>query len=105
MSMDIDGDTPSPKRRRTSSHGSAYSSRNSSPDATVPNHTSSRASPRQGTHELPLRRASLSRLPSGEGTNRRYSTSRSRENSPDAARSSDGAAGRQRYRERSSERN
>src|SRR2546423_10501865 len=78
--MDVDADTPSPKRQRTSRHNSsAPSSRQSSPPH-LDTSQSPRASPDTASHRLPLRHVTSSGIRGGSGT--RYHTSVSRDGSP-----------------------
>jgi hypothetical protein len=78
--MDVDADTPSPKRRRTSSHNSStLSSRQSSP-APLGANQSSHASPNTASHRLPLRRASSTGI--RDGGRALYHNSMSRDGSP-----------------------
>src|SRR5271163_2007363 len=78
--MDVDADTPSPKRRRTSSHNSSASSSRQSSPAQLEVNQSSHASPDTASHRLPLRRAS----PTGirDGGRALYRNSMSRDGSP-----------------------
>ena len=73
--------TPSPKRRRTSSHNSSASSSRQSTPAHLHASQSPRDSPDTTSHKLPLRRASSGGIRGG-GVRPRYRDSVSRDGSP-----------------------